>query len=283
LHGTIKMRKKASRAATPSELDALDLATRRAAAKALGLRASSKPAPPKPLPPKPALDAAPPARTVSDIWERDELVQAATHAENTSIRRVRKVVQAAERADAALKTKATRGTGPTILRMAKTPLMQLMYESAEWERGVRGAKKPVDMEKFGSHELEAAQEIEAAFMAISGGLTIKPMNFEKIDKGHSGDWPAALALKVKRYRNWADHWSMMAKRCDPTMQIVIAAVIDQRTLRDIAADLGFAQKKIRSAVVRGLRDYAARSGWVSGGCVAKWKASAALTFDRSAG
>lgn len=176
----------------------------------------------------------------------------------------------------------TGGTGATVLKQRHTPLMQLMYESAEWERGVKGAKKPVDMEKFGSHELEASQEIEAAFMAIAGTLMFKPLNLEKIDKGHSGDWPAALALKVKRYQNWAAHWSMMAKRCDPTMQVVIAAVVDQRPLRDIAADLGFAHKKIRKAVVRGLRDYAARAGWVSGGCQAKWKASAALTFDRAA-
>jgi hypothetical protein len=174
----------------------------------------------------------------------------------------------------------TGGTGATVVKLRHTPLMQLMFESAEWERGVRGAKKPVDMEKFGSHELEAAQEIEAAFFALSGALMFKPLTFEKIGHSRPREWNEKLSEKVERYRNWADHWSVQAKRCDPTMQIVIAAVIDQRPFRDISADLGFAHKRIRSAVVRGLRDYAARAGWVSGGCQAKWKASAGLTFYR---
>jgi len=176
----------------------------------------------------------------------------------------------------------TGATGATVVKQSHSPLMQLMFESAQWERGVKGAKKPVDGEKFGSHELEASQEIEAAFFAISGGMMFKPMNYERTDPGKPSDWPEALALKVRRYQAWACHWSMMAKRFDPTLQIVIAAVIDQRPFRETASDLGFGHERIRNATVRGLRDYAARAGWAHGRDGDRWRLNAGMTFRRAA-
>lgn len=173
------------------------------------------------------------------------------------------------------------GTGATIVKQSHTPLMQLLFESAQWERGVKGARKPIDGEKFGSHELEAAQEIESAFFALSGALMFKPLSMEKIGHSRPPEWNDKLSAKVERYRRWADHWSIMAKLCDPTMQVVIASVIDQRPFRDIGADLGFHHKRIRAATVRGLRDYAARAGWVTQGMAVRWQRSAGLTFNRA--
>lgn len=172
------------------------------------------------------------------------------------------------------------GTGATIIKLARNPIAQLLYESEQRERGVKGAKKHVDGEKFGGHELQAAQEIETAFFAISGGLMFKPLLLERIDRARAPDLSPQVAMKVKRYQAWACHWSMLAKQCDPTLEIVISAVIDQRGLREIAADLGFGHERIRNAVVRGLRDYAARAGWVGPREAAMWKVKAAHSFRR---
>lgn len=143
----------------------------------------------------------------------------------------------------------------------------------------------VESKRIGAEELQAAQEIEMAFMAISGGLFMKPQNMEKVDGGRGNpDWPHKLAVIVGQYQDWANFWSDRRKQhLDHTLEITIAAVIDERHVRPIAEDLGFSEKKVKDAIVGGLRDYAARTNTVTGSIAEKWQAAALLTFRRSSG
>jgi hypothetical protein len=123
----------------------------------------------------------------------------------------------------------------------------------------------VDSGKIGPEELQAAQEIERAFMALAGGLFMRPQSMERVDGGRGQqDWPAGLAQAVNRYQDWANYWSAQRQqKLDHTLEITIAAVIDQRQIKTIAMDMGFHARRVTDAVKGGLRDYAIRAGWLS--------------------
>lgn len=167
---------------------------------------------------------------------------------------------------------ATGGTGATILRMAHNTIGKLAAEN--------NAAAFVDGQKFGSHELQAAEEIGAAVFAIAGGSMFKPISLERLDRGNAVDISADLAFKIRRYQAWAGFWSKRAKRGDPTLQIVYGAVVDEWPIRTIAEDIGHHHSKVKAAVVRGLRDYAVRAGWISGGLARQWSDLACKTFPR---
>jgi hypothetical protein len=138
----------------------------------------------------------------------------------------------------------------------------------------------IDKGSAKAEEMMAAQEIETAFFAISGALMFKPISMEKVDRSHQAhNWSGKTSLAVRNYQAWANHWSDRKKQfLDHTMECVIAAVIDQRPVRVIAQDLGFGHAKIANAVINGLRDYAARAGWVDGRTAGQWMAAAEMTF-----
>jgi hypothetical protein len=138
----------------------------------------------------------------------------------------------------------------------------------------------VDSGKIGAEELQAAQEIERAFQAIAGSLYLRPQNMDRVDGGQSHQhWPAHLAQAVSQYQDWANFWSIRRKQhLDYTLEIVIAAVIDERQIDAIAQDMGFHARKVTKAIIGGLRDYAARVGWVNGTIAQTWQDAALETF-----
>ena len=138
----------------------------------------------------------------------------------------------------------------------------------------------IDQGKVRGEELMAVQDIELAFFALTSRLLIKPMVHERVDcGGHARDWPIRTAKAVGRYQAWANHWSIRAKRGDKTLAVVIAAVVDQRPFSQIEEEYGMRKHgKAAIVVVRALRDYAARAGWVDGRQASRWKAEAAGSF-----
>lgn len=123
----------------------------------------------------------------------------------------------------------------------------------------------------GGEEFQAAQEIETAWFAIAGALRIKPMSMERTSPGVRHDLPKRTADAIRQYQRWANHWSARRKsHLDYTLECVISAVIDQRPIRVIGEDMGFHHSKIERAVLCGLRDYAARAGWVDGKIARQW-------------
>ena len=154
------------------------------------------------------------------------------------------------------------GTGFTVLRHpGKAPLDRL-----------------VDHGRIGEEELRAAREIIRVFMARAGALLVRPASMERVDGGgNHGDPPGMIAASC-RYGAWAKYWSYRARRGDPTMEIVIAALIDERPFRVIEGDLRLRNGRAVTATVNGLRDYAARSWWVDRVTAWRWTVEACGLF-----
>lgn len=153
------------------------------------------------------------------------------------------------------------GTGLTILKHQASPLARL-----------------ADAGRIGAEELRAADEITRVFMATAGALMIRGGSVERVDRSGSAGEPAWLADAQAHYRAWADIWSVRAKRGDPSLEIVIAAVIDERPFRAIEVDLRLRHGRAAAATVAALRDYAARAGWTDRHTATAWIDGAAGQF-----
>jgi len=137
------------------------------------------------------------------------------------------------------------GTPFTVLKLTPSPVARL-----------------VDKGRIGPEALEAAQEIERVFTAITGALLIHPQSWEKRDPTYGSRDPTWLIDATARYRRFADHWSAQAKRGHPLLAIVIAGVQDQRPCWLIDRELKLRHGKAEEVLITGLQDYAARAGWV---------------------
>lgn len=151
----------------------------------------------------------------------------------------------------------------TAFRLRSSPLAMLLNEKL-----------------IGGEEMTAAQDIEMAFVALSGSIGFKPLTMERVQGGQHPDWSDKTTRAVSRYKEFAAHWSIMKKLGDRTLEVLFMAVIDQRPFSIIEADIGMRHGKAKKVVVRALRDYAARAGWVSGRTASDWKAEASTSFKR---
>jgi hypothetical protein len=153
------------------------------------------------------------------------------------------------------------GTPFTVLKLTPSPVARLL-----------------DKGMIGPEALEAAQEIERVFTALTGALLIHPQSWEKRDRAYGSRDPTWLIDATARYRRFADHWSAMAKRGHPLLAIAIAAVQDQRPCWLIDRELRLRHGKAEATLIAGLQDYAARAGWVRGRLARDWQAAAAALF-----
>jgi hypothetical protein len=153
------------------------------------------------------------------------------------------------------------GSGHTVLKRSDSPVTRLLNSEA-----------------IGASELQAAQDICLAFRAISGALFLKPLSMERRDRSNSIHEPARVIDATSRYQAWARLWSDRSKRGDPTLEIVIAAVWDERAFRVIEQDLNIRNGTAAKATAAGLRDYAARAGWAQGSASKRWLVSEGAVF-----
>jgi hypothetical protein len=153
------------------------------------------------------------------------------------------------------------GTGATILKYLAAPLARL-----------------VEKKRIGTAEVRAADDIAIAFHARAGALMIKPPCLEKRDATYAGREPVFVIDAVSRYKQWARHWSARARHGDRTLEIVIAAVVDERSFHVIEADVGIRHGMAARVVIAALRDYAARAGWADRRTGDAWIAEAAALF-----
>jgi hypothetical protein len=181
-------------------------------------------------------------------------------AEEKTFARLKRALRKAERR--AGDGSAIGGTGATILKMLPPPLARLL-----------------DKGRIGTEEVRAADEIAVAFHAQAGALRIKPPSLERRDATYHGGEPVFVIDAVARYKRWAAHWSARAGRGgDRTLEIVIAAVIDERAFHVIEADLSIRHGVAARAVISGLRDYAARAGWTDRRTAQAWLEAAETAF-----
>lgn len=153
------------------------------------------------------------------------------------------------------------GTGFTVLKRADSPITRMLGNGA-----------------ISGPELRSSEDICTAFRAISGALFLKPLSMERVSSSKSSHEPAGVIDAVSRYQHWANIWSIRAVRGDPTLEIVIAAVWDERPLRTIEQDLNIRNGSAAKAAAAGLRDYAARAGWAQGDAGQKWLVSEGAVF-----
>ena len=153
------------------------------------------------------------------------------------------------------------GTGATILKFLPAPLVRLL-----------------EKKRIGTEEVRAADDIAVAFHAQAGALMIKPPSLDKRDATYQGHEPGWIIDAVARYKRWATHWSARARDGDRTLEIVIAAVIDERAFHVIEADVGVRHGLVARVVIAALRDYAARAGWTDPRTGEGWIAAAQTLF-----
>jgi hypothetical protein len=142
------------------------------------------------------------------------------------------------------------GTGLTVLKQRPSPIGRLL-----------------DRHQIGPEELAAAEDIALAFRSIAGELMLRPATWERADRSKSSNEPVRVLDAIARYREWVDVWAIRAKRGDPTLKIVLAVVIEERPLRDLDGQHKLRNGRARAALIAGLRDYAARAGWIRSGLV----------------
>ena len=153
------------------------------------------------------------------------------------------------------------GTGATILKFLAAPLARL-----------------ADKKRIGPEELRAADDIAIAVHAQAGALMFKAPSLEKRDATYSSREPASVIDAVTRYKRWARHWSARALRGHRVLEIVVAAVIDERAFHVIERDVGIRHGAAARVVITALRDYAARAGWTDRTTGAAWIAAAEAAF-----
>ena len=138
----------------------------------------------------------------------------------SSAARIKRTARKAELAS------GTGATGYTILKFRSSPIARL-----------------VEHHDIGPEEFWAATDIDLAFHAICGALTYKSPYNEKIDRGYVEYIPANIIDAVTRYKAFAGHWSKRRAWGDRTLEIVIAAVVDQRPLHLIEIELHCATER----------------------------------------
>ena len=169
-----------------------------------------------------------------------------------------RIKRAARKAELASGTGAT---GYTILKFRSSPIARL-----------------VEHHDIGPEEFWAATDIDLAFHAISGALTYKSPYNEKVDRAYVEHQTARVIDAVTRYKAFAAHWSKVRAWGDRTLEIVIAAVVDQRPLHLIEIELSLRHGKAKQVTIAGLRDYAARTGMVPPALARDWMNAAAKMF-----
>lgn len=198
-------------------------------------------------------------RSVDAIADKAERVAVAEQDANRAKSRLRRAVLKVERqaGDGA----ELGGTGQTILKRRETPLQRLL-----------------NAKRIGPEELRAAEDIDHAFSATTLASACKSPTLERRDSSYGGLESPRAVDAVLRYRIWANLWTKRAKLGDPTLQIIIAAIVDGQPFREIEIELGLRHGAASRATAAGLRDYAARAGWAQGPAVQRWLVGEGAVF-----
>ena len=173
-------------------------------------------------------------------------------------RRIKRLVRLAERDGP--------GTGQTIIKQYAKPIQSL-----------------ADAKEIGPEELRAAEDIDQAVHDLCGSLGFGSAALDRVDGSHASSdaKAAAITKRVLRFQAWANYWSKRKKtEFDPMVEVVFAAVVDEQSIRDIAYEVGRHHAVVRAAIAAGLRDYAARAGWVTGALRERWIREAEEIFTR---
>jgi len=160
------------------------------------------------------------------------------------------------------------GTGQTILRLQRhQPPLRTLLEAG----------------KIGALELQAAEEIALAANSVATGGILRAVSLELGARGRQDDrpWPAHVALAVRNYQRWQNHWSTEWKLTrNPMLEVIWSAVIDERPISVIAQEIHIGRARTARAIIWGLRHYAAWANLVTGVQASHWALEAQHVFRR---
>lgn len=144
----------------------------------------------------------------------------------------------------------------TAKRVPPTPLTRLRHRKCSFAR-------MCDRKEITGEMMQAAQEIDLVYMAISGALFGKSMPIEPRSPGNRGTMSDKVAdAHINRFKPWADELSRRKKHGGPPcLEIVIDVVVDSRSLSDIDAERGWRNGFANYIVRRSLLEYAVKAKW----------------------
>lgn len=182
--------------------------------------------------------------------------------------------------DALIELAANRIAGATAARKRIKAINAAMAgrSLAEIRKSSGPMEALINSHKISTEELMAVMDIEKAMMALAGAGMIKPMSIELKSAGKKRDWSRMTSDAVQNYIAWANFWSARRTYGDRTAEIVVRVVIHGQSFREIAQDVGKDRETCPRIAVRGLRDYAARSGWVARRVAQQWMREALTSF-----
>lgn len=136
----------------------------------------------------------------------------------------------------------------------------------------------INGKRIGGEELTALVEIETAMRALAGAGMIRSPGLELKSPGQRPEWSQHTSDAVENYRSWANFWSARRTYGDRTAEIVVRAVVHGHAFGVIERDVGIKTGRGSKIAVLGLRDYAARSGWVTRDVGERWMQEALTSF-----
>jgi hypothetical protein len=160
------------------------------------------------------------------------------------------------------------GTGQTIIRLARhQPPLRTLEEA----------------HKIGADELRAAAQIALAVTVVCSRGTLAAASLERVAYGRNDKpWPIEIALAVRNYQTWQNHWSAEWKLTrNPMLEVIWSAVIDEWPISVIAQNIGYGHQRTQRAIMHGLRHYAAWAGMVTGNQARAWLDGAQHVFART--
>lgn len=164
------------------------------------------------------------------------------------------------------------GTGATVLKQRLSPVAHLLRPKHD--------RPPL----ISMVEQRAADDILYAVTAVTSPLRIRSPQMEYVDCRAGHDVNAIVGRKmetIRRYQAWANIWSKRRNLYgDPMLEIVFAGVVDETPFKVIGANVGRRYAVVRDGFIAGLRDYAARAGWVTREEAKGWIAAAENIFRK---
>jgi hypothetical protein len=172
-------------------------------------------------------------------------------------------VREAERADLEKGDNATGANGFLLMKFREPKISRLVTNG-----------------KIGQVELQACDEIERVWQHLCAGLWLRGMRLgERVDRGISHDPPWFIEAYHDRYLPWAKAWTQRrVTHRDRTQEVVYDYLFSDACGKSIDADRNWPTGTAVRVFVGGLRDYAARAGWVDRGTGFKWTTAAQGIF-----
>lgn len=190
---------------------------------------------------------------------------------------------ARKRANASMREyrKATRETSvevssddPERCKVPPTPLTKKRHRVGSLARMFERKEITRDM-------LQAADEIDAVYLALTKGLMAKGMQMEPRSPGGKVEMSDKLAdAWSRRYRPWADVLSKRKKNGGPPwLEVVIDVLVDGRSVSEVDDDRGWRHGFAKYIVRRSLLEYAALAGWAPKDAAMRFDASQEYSLD----